>query len=75
MYDLVSNNLKDVKDIDESYASLAKARSPALNGELEKARDYYNECLKSIEAIQDEEDRTICKSDFDAGPWYGLRES
>ncbi|MBK9248998.1 MAG: hypothetical protein IPM69_13010 [Ignavibacteria bacterium] len=74
MYDLVSNNLKDVKDIDESYASLAKARSPALNGELDKAREYDIACNESIEPIQDEEDRSICKSDFDAGPWYGLRE-
>lgn len=70
---IVTNNLNDVKDFDITYAHMAMARSLALNGDMAKAKEYYDECAKSIEAIENEEDKSICTSDFNTGPWYGLR--
>jgi hypothetical protein len=71
-YDIVFNNIESVEDFDITYALMVMARSLALNGEIDKAKAYYNECKKSIEEINDIEDKSICISDFNSGPWYGL---
>ncbi len=72
-YDMVVANRKDVKDFDVTYAYMVMARSLALNGAKEEAQEFYDKCKASIEAIQDDEDKNICRADFEAGPWYGLR--
>lgn len=72
-YAIVMQNKTEVADFDISYALMAKARSLALNGELQKSKEFYDECVKSIEEIKDPEDKKIVKSDFNAGPWYGLQ--
>ncbi len=72
-YDIVFNNVNDVADFDITYALMVMARALALNGDIDKAREYYDECEKSIEAIKDDEDKKICVTDFMTGPWYGLR--
>lgn len=72
-YDIVFNNKKEMADFDISYALMVMARSLALNGEIGKAKEYYEDCIKSIEEIKDSEDKKIVLSDFNSGPWYGVK--
>ena len=72
-YDIVFNNKNEMADFDISYALMAVARSHALNGDLERARGYYEDCLKSIKVIKDPKDKKIVESDLNSGPWYGLK--
>lgn len=71
-HEIVLNNLNEVKDFDITYALMAMARSLALNGEMTEAQKYFDECVQSLDNIKDEEDKAICVSDFESGPWYGL---
>jgi hypothetical protein len=72
-YDIVFNNKNEMADFDFSYALMVMARSLALNGDTGKAKPYYDDCLKSIQEIKDSEDKKIVESDFNSGPWYGLK--
>lgn len=72
-YDIVFNNKNEMADFDITYALMVMARSLALNGDMTSAEKYYDECVKSIEDIKDPEDKKICISDFNSGPWYGLK--
>ncbi len=72
-YDIVFNNKNEMADFDISYALMVMARALALNGDITKAKEYSEDCRKSIDAIKDPEDKKIVESDFNSGPWYGLK--
>jgi len=72
-YDIVFNNKSEMADFDISYALMVMSRSLALNGDIGKAKGYYEDCLRSIEVIKDPEDKKIVESDLNSGPWYGLK--
>lgn len=72
-YDIVFNNRSEMADFDISYALMVMARVHALIGETEKAKSYFDECVKSIEEIKDPEDKKWVVNDFNSGPWYGLK--
>jgi hypothetical protein len=72
-YEIVFNNINDVSDFDISYALMVMARSLALIGDLEKAKNFFNRCVESMKNINDAEDKQIVESDFNSGPWYGLK--
>lgn len=72
-YEIIFKNKNDMADFDITYTLMVMARSHALNGDMANAKKYYDECVKSIEDIKDPEDKKICVSDFNSGPWFGLR--
>ncbi len=71
-YDIVFNNKNDMADFDISYALMALARAYAICGDKQKAKDYLNDCRKSIEDIKDAEDKKIVVADLSSGPWGDL---
>jgi hypothetical protein len=72
-YEIVCNHENEVADFDMSYALMVMARSLALNGDMEKAKEFYKQCVDSIENIKNPEDKKIVESDFNTGPWYGIK--
>jgi hypothetical protein len=72
-YDIVMDNKNEMADFDICYAYMAMARALALNDDLENARKYYDECLRSVNQVNDPEDKKILEMDLDSGPWYGLK--
>src|SRR5258706_5232803 len=71
--DIIFDNKSEMADFDISYALMVMTRSLALNGDLSQAKEYPERCSKSMEEIKDPEDKEIVVSDFNSGPWYGLK--
>lgn len=72
-YDIVFNNKSEMADFDISYVLMVMALVHALNGDMENAKKYFDECVKSMDEVKDEEDKGIVEMDFNSGPWYGLK--
>jgi hypothetical protein len=72
-YEIVFNNKSEMADFDFSFALMVLARSHALNGDMQNAKNYLDECVKSIAETKDSEDKKILEMDFNSGPWYGLK--
>lgn len=68
--ELVASAPDDVADFDHAYAYEARARALACLGRLAEAGEMRRRA--SAVRIADEQDRSIFRSDLDAGPWFGL---
>jgi hypothetical protein len=60
-------------DFDLAYAYEAMARAYAAGGVKSKSEKYMKLAQEAGEKIKGEEDKKLFFSDFDAGPWYGMR--
>lgn len=72
-HDIVFANLDSVADFDISYALMVMARAYALNDKFSEAEQYYQQCLDSIDEINDAEVKKIVIQDLEKGPWYGIK--
>lgn len=61
-----------MKDFDLAYAEEALARSYALAGKLEPAREHHRQAVKLGKQIKDPEDKKVFLGDFEGGDWFGL---
>ena len=69
---VTSEHAADMKDFDLAYAEEALARSYALAGELELAREHHRQASDLGERITDPDDKKIFQGDFEGGDWFGL---
>jgi len=60
-------------DFDLAYACEAMARAYAAGGVKSKSEKYIKLAQEAGEKIKGEEDKKLFFSDFEAGPWYGMR--
>jgi tetratricopeptide (TPR) repeat protein len=65
-------NRKLLKDFDIAYAHEALARTYAMNGEFDKAKEEFLKAENAGNAIVGEEDKKIFDGDFKSGNWFNL---
>jgi tetratricopeptide (TPR) repeat protein len=70
--DLTEANLDEMADFDKGYAFEAMARSHALAGEKDQAKEYLYKAKAVVETIADDEDRQWFEGDINGGEWYGI---
>lgn len=68
--DLVAGAPDDMADFDHAYAYEARARALACLDREPEAREMRRRAASV--RIVDEQDRSIFRSDFETGPWFGL---
>ena len=61
------------EDFDLAYAYEAMARAYAVNRKRSECQKYVKLAIEAGEKIKAEEDRKIFFSDFEKGPWYGMK--
>ena len=61
-----------LEDFDLAYAEEALARSFALAGQFELAKQHYQHAAELGSKIMDPEDHKIFQADFQGGDWFGL---
>jgi hypothetical protein len=66
-------NQQKLQDFDLAYAYEAMARAHATLGNYGDAGQYIQLAQEAGEKIAGTEDRSLFFSDFNAGPWYGLK--
>ena len=69
---VTSENIAAMKDFDLAYSEEALARSYALAGDLERAREHHRQAVELGEHIKDPEDKKFFLGDFEGGDWFGL---
>lgn len=70
--EITRNHRQEMKDFDLAYSEEALARSYALAGDFDLAKEHHQQAAELGDKIQDPEDRKIFQSDFIGGNWYGL---
>ncbi|MBM4449094.1 MAG: hypothetical protein FJ015_07655 [Chloroflexi bacterium] len=70
--ELTKAHAAEMADFDLAYAHEALARAYALQGDIAKAKKYFDMAAKAGEAIADAESKEIFQSDFRSGNWYGV---
>lgn len=64
----------EAADFDRFYTTEARARALACLGRRDEAAVAHREAEKLLADLADAEDHAIAAADFEAGPWFGLRE-
>ena len=72
-FELTQSYKEIMKDFDIAYAFEGLARSHAMMGDHHMAQEFFVLAQQAGQTIADEEDRSIFLSDFEQGPWSGLR--
>ena len=70
--DLTEANMDDMAVFDKGYAFEAMARSLALAGKKDEAKDYLGKAKAVADTIDDEEDKKWFVGDLEGGEWYGI---
>jgi tetratricopeptide (TPR) repeat protein len=70
--ELTEANMDDMAVFDKGYACEAMARSLALAGMKDQAREYLAQAKLVADTIDDEEDRKWFTGDLEGGEWYGI---
>jgi tetratricopeptide (TPR) repeat protein len=70
--ELTIENRSEMKDFDLAYAEEGLARAYALQGDSEKAMQYYRLAEEKGAKIADPEDKEIFDGDFKSEPWFGM---
>lgn len=60
-------------DFDLAYAYEAMARAYAAAGQKDECQKYIKLTAEAGEKIKGQEDKKLFLSDFEKGPWYGMR--
>ena len=69
---LTEANLDDMEVFDRGYAYEAMARSLALAGKKDKAKEFLIKAKAVSDSIDDDEDRKWFEGDLSGGEWYGM---
>ncbi|MGD8823234.1 MAG: hypothetical protein PVG63_09050 [Anaerolineales bacterium] len=70
--ELTETNVDDMEVFDKGYAFEAMARSYALAGKKDQAKEYLDKAKAVADEIEDEEDKNLFVGDLEGGEWYGI---
>jgi tetratricopeptide (TPR) repeat protein len=71
--ELTEDNSDAMEVFDKGYALEAMARSHALAGKKNQAKEYLEKANAVADEIDDEEDKKWFVGDLKGGQWYGIR--
>lgn len=69
---LAAANPTVVEDWDFGFAHEALARALAASGQMDEAREQYEEAVRIAASVEDPEDREVIEAEIARGEWFGL---